>query len=161
MHNRRRELNDDRGKARRRGDLADAASGMGRLMREVAVTNSSSKGTGCVRQPRDEDATGNERARYPIKRVQYLSLGEMLKDIGGRYCGELPGSRIKQVTVVAFLNPVQARGLGYGHLFRADINPGRVVAISSINLTSWPRPQPMSSTGPAVGARGSGRMSRR
>lgn len=75
-------------------------------------SESAPEGTGRVRQPCDEDVAGNEGARYPIKRVQYLSLGEMLKDIGGRYCGELPGSRIKQVTVVALLDPVQARGLG-------------------------------------------------
>ena len=90
MYNRRRGLNSDCGKARRRGDLADAASGMGRLLREVPVTNSSCKGTGCVRHPRHEDAAGNEGARYPMKGVQGLGLGEMLKDIGGRYRGELP-----------------------------------------------------------------------
>lgn len=44
MYNRRRGLNSDCGKARRRGDLADAASGMGRLLREVAVANPPPKG---------------------------------------------------------------------------------------------------------------------
>ena len=61
--------------------------------------------------------------------VQHLSLGEMLKHVGGRHRGQLPGPRIEQVTVVALLDPVQACCLGYGRLFRADINSHRVVSV--------------------------------
>ena len=85
----------------------------------------------------------------------------MLEDIGGRYRRELPGSRIKHVTVVTLLDPVQARDLGYGHLFLADINSRRVVSILQHEPDQLPWPQPMSSTGPAVGVSSIGRISRR
>ena len=128
MRDRRARPYGNRGEACGRRDLTDTAGGMGRLMREVAVANPPAEWTSSVGYPCHEDAARNERARDPIERVQYLSFGEMLKDIGGRYRRELPGSRIKNVTVVTVLDPVQARDLGYGHLFQADINSRRVVS---------------------------------
>ena len=56
-------------------------------------------------------AAGAPATRSKVSRVPF-SFGEMFKDIGGRYRRELPGSCIQQGTVVALLDPVQARGLG-------------------------------------------------
>ena len=80
MHNRRAGLNSDRGKA---------ASGMGRFLREVAVANPPPKGLAAFGSRATKMPPGM-KARDPIERVQYLGLGEMLKDIGGRYRADCP-----------------------------------------------------------------------
>jgi hypothetical protein len=53
----------------------------------------------------------------------------VLKYVGGRHRGQLPGSCLKQGTIIALLDLSQAGCPRYGHLFGADINSCRLISI--------------------------------
>jgi hypothetical protein len=120
---------DDRLKASRRSELADAAGSKRCLVSEVTSTDVPSKRADGVRDPTHENAAGCQGRSHLVERLQDLGLVEVLEQVGGRDRRIVSRTRGESGAEVPLVDPSNPCCVRECRLLWTEIYAFRVVSV--------------------------------